>query len=127
MPRTQFSFAARVRSFRFAWRGVAGVVGGQHNAWIHLCATVLVLVAGLWLGMSTVEWALLALAIVAVWVSEAFNTAVELLGDAVSTADHPLVGEAKDVAAGAVLLSAVGAVAVGALVFIPRMIRLLER
>jgi diacylglycerol kinase (ATP) len=60
-----------------------------------------------------------AIAIVAVWTAEALNTALELLGDAAAPDPHPLVGQAKDVAAGAVLISAIGAVVIGALVFAP--------
>jgi len=72
------------------------------------------------LRVSYLEWALLALAMLAVWVAEAFNTALETLGDAVSADEHPLVGVAKDASAGAVLLSAIAAAIVGCLVFLPR-------
>jgi diacylglycerol kinase (ATP) len=65
------------------------------------------------------------LALAGVWAAEAFNTAIELLGDAVASDDHPLVGLAKDVAAGGVLVTVVGAVAIGLLVLVPRALQAL--
>jgi len=71
------------------------------------------------------EWALLLVGIVAVWTAEAMNTALELLCDVASPAFHPLVERAKDVAAGAVLVTAFGALLLGALIFGPPLLRLL--
>lgn len=117
-----FSVSKRARSVEFAWRGVVAVARSQHNAWIHAWATVAAMAAGLYFRVGVAEWALLTVAMVAVWSGEAFNTAVEALGDAVSPEHHPLVGMAKDAAAGAVLVSSVGAVIIGALVFVPRIV-----
>jgi diacylglycerol kinase (ATP) len=125
MKTESFSLIRRAQSFRFAWRGLVAVARNQHNAWIHGGATVLALVAGLALRLSAGEWALLVLAIAGVWAAEAFNTAVEVLGDALAPNDHPLVGKAKDVAAGAVLVTAVAAAAVGLLVLVPRALQAL--
>jgi len=119
-----FSFEKRARSFRYAWRGLVRVVSTQHNARIHVIATVLVVLAGVVAGVSRHDWALLVLAMVAVWSAEALNTAVEALGDAVSLDRHELVGVAKDVAAGAVLVTAVGSVVIAGLVFWPHVARL---
>ena len=91
----------------------------QHNAWIHMCATVAVIVAGLYFGVSPSEWCWLVLAIMAVWTAEALNTAFEFLADAASPEFHPLVKNSKDVAAGAVLISAIGSVIIGLLVLGP--------
>jgi diacylglycerol kinase (ATP) len=109
-------------SFVYAGRGIAVVVRTQRNAWIHLLATATVVVAGLAVGLSRIEWGLVVLAIVAVWTAEALNTAFELLCDVASPEFHPLVEKAKDVAAGAVLLAAAGAVVIGALVFGPHLL-----
>lgn len=114
-----FEFSGRIRSFQHAGRGVAVMLSSQHNAWIHAAATIVVTSAGLALRISTVHWCVLIVAIVAVWVAEALNTAFEYLCDVASPEFHPVVKKSKDVAAGAVLLSAIGAVAVGALVFTP--------
>jgi diacylglycerol kinase (ATP) len=126
MPKTDsFSLNRRAQSFRFALRGLVAVARSQHNAWIHGGATVLVLVAGLGLRLSAAEWAIIVVAMAAVWAAEAFNTAIELLGDAVASEAHPLVGSAKDVAAGGVLVTAVAAMAVGLLVLVPRVLEAL--
>jgi diacylglycerol kinase (ATP) len=114
-----FSLARRARSFADAFRGIAALVAGQHNARIHLLATVAVGVAGFWLGASLQQWALLLLAMGLVWSAEAFNTAVELVADAVCPDHHPLIGRAKDVAAAGVLLASAAAAGVGLLVFLP--------
>ena len=98
----------------------------QQNAWVHAGATVAVIAAGLALGVSGGEWCWLVLAIVAVWTAEALNTAFEFLADVASPEFHPLVKHSKDVAAGAVLISAVGAVIIGLLVFGPHVLRLAE-
>ena len=109
----------RLRSFVYAGRGVALVIRTQHNAWIHLLATILVTIAGLLVGLSRIEWALVVLAFVVVWAAEALNTAFEHLCDVASPEFHPLVERSKDAAAGAVLIAAIGAVLVGTLVFLP--------
>lgn len=82
-------------------------------------ATVLVLTAGFAIGISLVEWALIVLAISGVWAAEAINTSIEFLVDLVSPDHHPLAGKAKDVAAGAVLVAAIGSAFIGGLVFGP--------
>jgi diacylglycerol kinase len=116
-----FSWAARLRSFAYAARGLGTLLGSQHNAWIHLTATLLVVGAGCALGVARGEWLALVLAMTLVWSAEAFNTAVELLADAVTPEFHPLIEKAKDVAAGAVLICALGALVVAALVFVPHL------
>jgi diacylglycerol kinase (ATP) len=101
----------------YAARGVAVVLRTQHNAWLHAIATGVVLAAGFFVGLSRLEWCAIVLAMMAVWTAEALNTAIELVVDLASPDVHPLAGRAKDVAAGAVLISACGAVVVGILVF----------
>jgi len=91
----------------------------QHNAWIHAVATGVVVTAGVVLRISAGEWCLLTLAMMAVWTAEALNTAFEFLADVASPSFHPVAEKAKDVAAGAVLITAGGAVIVGLLVFGP--------
>lgn len=112
-----FTFGGRIRSVGHALRGIALVLRTQRNAWIHLAATLAVVAAGLALGIERSDWLWIILAIVAVWTAEAFNTALERLADAASPESHPLVKQAKDVAAGAVLIAAIGSLIVGILVF----------
>lgn len=116
-----FTIAGRLKSIGFALEGLRTMLRTQHNAWIHLAATIAAIVAGLSLGLSNAEWVAIILAIVIVWVAEGLNTAFELLCDVASPQFHPLVKQAKDVAAAAVLIAALGAVAVGALIFLPRL------
>ncbi|MCE9521492.1 MAG: diacylglycerol kinase family protein [Alphaproteobacteria bacterium] len=118
----RFLIVDRVKSLGFAFTGIATMIRTQHNAWIHLASTLTVVSAGIWFGVSREEWAWLVLAIVAVWTAEALNTAFELMCDVASPEFHPLVKQAKDVAAGAVLIAAFGATIVGLLVFAPRLI-----
>ena len=119
-----FTFNGRIRSVSHALRGVALMLRTQHNAWIHAAATVLVIVAALALQIEAAGWLWIVLAIVAVWTAEALNTALELLADVASPEFHPLVKQAKDVAAGAVLIAATGSVVVGLLILGPPLVGL---
>jgi diacylglycerol kinase (ATP) len=120
------TFDGRIRSVKFALRGIRTMVASQHNAWIHAAATVVVVAAGLFVGLSWSEWCWIVLAIGSVWTAEALNTAFEFLTDVASPDFHPLAEKAKDVAAGAVLLAAIGAVIIGGLVFWPKVVGLLQ-
>jgi diacylglycerol kinase (ATP) len=126
MTTRPFEFTGRIRSFKFAFRGVWTMLRSQHNAWVHAAATLAVCGAGFSLGISRADWCWIVLAIMAVWTAEALNTAFEFLADAASPEFHPLVKEAKDVAAGAVLVSAIGSVIIGLLVLGPRLLSLLQ-
>ena len=117
----------RLRSFGHAFRGLAILLRSQHNARIHAAATVLAVAAGALLRISPVEWALVALAVLCVWATEAINTSIEFLVDLVSPELHPLAAKANDVAAGAVLVAALGSLVVGVLVFGPYVLKLLQR
>lgn len=120
-PTLKAGMVGRAQSIRFAIRGVAIMLHSQKNAWIHAVMTLMVVGLGLRLHLSGPEWSSLTLAIVAVWTAEAMNTALEFLSDATQPDFHPLVEKAKDVAAGAVLISACGSVVVGVAVFAPHL------
>jgi len=119
-------FRARINSFRYAWRGIAALILTQGNALVHLAATLGVILAGFYFHVSASEWLALILAISSVWTAEGLNTAIEALADRITTEHDPLIGRAKDVAAGAVLLAAIAAAVVGAIVFGPRLLALLR-
>ncbi len=121
----RFSIIARAQSFRHALRGIAIIFRTQHNAWVHALAAVVVVVLGFVLQISPGEWAVLVLAITSVLVAEGFNTALEIDIDLTSPTYHPYARDTKDVAAGAVLLTVVGAVVVGLIVFVPKVLVLL--
>lgn len=115
----RFSLRGRFRSFRYAIRGIALMLKSQHNAWLHAVASVLILFVGMLFGLTPGEWCWVVLAVMAVWTAEALNTALEFLADVTSPEFHPLVEKAKDVAAGAVLISALGSTTIGILVLGP--------
>jgi diacylglycerol kinase (ATP) len=117
----RFRLAARWQSVTYAVRGIGVMLRTQHNAWLHAVATIAVLASGFALRIGAGDWLAVVLAIMAVWTAEALNTAFEALCDVASPEFHPMVKRAKDVAAGAVLISAIGALCVGALVFGPRL------
>ena len=121
-----FQFTGRIRSFKFAFVGIWTMLKTQHNAWVHACATLGVVAIGLFFSISAAEWCWLVLAVMAVWTAEALNTAFEFLADVASPEFHPLVKHSKDVAAGAVLISAIGAVVIAVLVIGPHVLELMK-
>lgn len=108
-----------IESFRFAFSGLGYALRTQRNTRIHLTIAAVAVVLGLWLGLSPTQWAVLALAIGSVLVSEMLNTVAEALVDLVSPGYHPLAKVVKDVTAAAVLLAAIISVIVGLLVLGP--------
>ena len=109
-----------LRSFVFAFAGLAWMARTQRNAQVHLLITTIVIVAGVFFQVSVGEWLALILAIAVVLALEAMNTAVEAVVDLASPQLHPLAKRAKDAAAGSVLIGAIGAAVVGCVVFVPR-------
>ena len=109
----------RLTAFRHAFRGVSTLLRETVHARIHLLATGLVLLLAWSLGLSIADWQALLLTIALVWLAEEMNSALEYLCDAAVPEQHPLIGKAKDVAAGAVLICAGFAVVMAALVFGP--------
>lgn len=108
-----------LQAFKNAFHGIKFVITTQRNAQIHLAITILVITAGLIFSVSQNEWIALVFAIGFVWASESLNTAIEKLTDLASPGYHTLAKYAKDCAAAAVLISALTAVVIGALIFIP--------
>ncbi len=109
----------RLDSFTYAFEGWWHVLRTQPNAWIHAAVTVVVFGLAFWLRLSRIEWAILLLTTMAVWMAECINTALEAVVDMARPEYHPLAKTAKDVAAAAVLVGALGAVIVGLLILGP--------
>jgi diacylglycerol kinase len=122
-PASPIRATNRLESFRHAFAGWRYMLRTQQNAWIHTGFTVFAIALGVWLGVSTQEWAILALAIGIVWMAEFTNTAIEAVVDLASPEIHPLAKIGKDVAAGAVLIGAVTAVVVGLLILGPPLLQ----
>jgi len=114
-----FSLRARLTSIKDAMAGIGQLLKNEHNSRVHLLATVIVIWLGVYHQITRIEWGLLFIVVTLVWMAEAFNTALEYLCDRVSPEHNELIGLAKDMAAAAVLIAAIGAVLVGGLVFIP--------
>lgn len=117
----RFSLMERFRSFVYAGRGLR-LLFHEHNTWIHLTATFCVVVVGLWVSLSFVQWAIAIILLGGVWIAEALNTAIERLCDHVTPEQHPDIGRIKDIAAAAVLMAAITAVAAGLCIFVPAII-----
>lgn len=123
MKNNGFTLRKRLRSFRYAAHGIRDLFR-EDNARIHAVVAVAVIVAGVWLGLSLTEWAVIMLTIGAVLAAEAVNTALESLCDRVSPGFDEHIRRAKDLAAGAVLLLAMAAVVVGLFIFLPKLFAL---
>ncbi|HZX74596.1 MAG TPA: diacylglycerol kinase family protein [Cyclobacteriaceae bacterium] len=120
----RFSILARKRSFTYAFRGLRILFETQQNSWIQMVFAFLIIFLGVTLKISLVEWTMIIFSIGFVLTAEAFNTAIEIDIDLTSPTYHPYARDTKDVAAGAVLLASFTAIAVGMIVFIPKLLLL---
>lgn len=121
MEKRRFSWKERGNSFTYAWAGIKAVFRTEHNTWIHLALTVTALVLGFALRITTGEFVALITVMTMVWTAEIFNTALEKTMDFISKEKHPQIKLVKDLAAAAVLITALSAVAVGAIIFLPKL------
>lgn len=121
MKNNGFTLRKRLLSFRYAFNGIKWLIRHEHNAWIHCFAAVCAIVAGFIVELSAGEWIAVLFAIGSVLAAEAVNSSIEALADVVSPDYNPAIGRAKDMAAGAVLLLAIVAAAVGLIIFIPKL------
>jgi len=119
-----FQFGRLPRRLTDASRGVYRLLRTCANARIHLLATAIVIGLGAWLKLTRADWLWITLAIAGVWTAEGVNSAIESLADRVSRDHDALIREAKDLAAGAVLIAALGAAAIGLIIFVPRLLAL---
>jgi diacylglycerol kinase (ATP) len=115
----RFSIAARLKSFAYAFAGFAYMLRTQHNAWLHLAATVAVVALGFALSVDADAWRWLIAAMALVWVAEAMNTAFEHLCDVVQPELHDSVKRSKDIAAAAVLVCVIASALLGAITLAP--------
>ena len=112
-----------MKSFVYAFAGIASAVCGERNMRIHLVAAFAAVSIGAWLGLSACEWAAVVICCALVMSLECLNTAIEAAVDLASPEIHPLAKKAKDCAAGAVLIAAIGSSVVGCIVFAPKLMR----
>lgn len=114
----------RGNSFVYAFRGIKLLFGNEANAKIHLCFGVLVIFAGIIFNLSASEWCAVIVCIGTVFFAEGMNTALEKVCDKVSPGYSELIGKAKDLAAGAVLLFVICAIMIGLIIFLPKILAL---
>lgn len=111
-------------SLSYAWEGLCYVVQAERNFRIHLGITAIAITLAAWLGFALIEWALLWGMIALVLFAELMNTAIELLVDAFTQGEFNWHAKIiKDVAAGAVLITAVCAVGCGVCLYVPHLLR----
>lgn len=115
----KFSLIKRAESFTHAGRGIYILMKSTPNVWIQIIAFVLVIIAGTFFSITKYEWLMVLIVSGIVFISEAFNTAIEIDMDLTSPDFHPYAKDTKDVAAGAVLISAILAFIVGLIIFVP--------
>ena len=121
-----FSIQKRVKSFGYSIAGLKHLFLYEHNARIHLIAAVLVIIAGWYFEVSRMEWLAIVLCIGLVIITETLNTAIEVVCDYLSPDFHPKIKIIKDLASGAVLVSALTAVVIAAIIFIPKLLLLMN-
>lgn len=112
-----------MKSFVYAFAGIASAVCGERNMRIHLVAAFAAVSLGTWLGLSACEWVAVVICCALVMSLECLNTAIEAAVDLASPEIHPLAKKAKDCAAGAVLIAAIGSAIVGCIIFVPKLMR----
>ncbi|MFD2286899.1 diacylglycerol kinase [Pedobacter petrophilus] len=117
----RFSVINRLKSFKYAFNGLKLFFQNDHNGRVHLFAAVIAIGLSWLLHISALEWIAVLMVIAAVMVTEIINAAIEKLADVVSPGYHPKIKIVKDLAAGAVLMTTFLALAVGALIFIPKL------
>jgi diacylglycerol kinase len=120
----KFSLKSRLKSFKFAFRGLGSLLKYEHNSRIHLSAAIIVVILGIILKVSLTEWCFLILAIGFVFLTELINSSLEAVSDAVKPEWNEQIMKAKDYASAAVLVAAITSVFIGLLIFLPRLLLL---
>lgn len=123
MPKTfKTQIERRLKSFNYAFKGLAFVVRTQTNMQIHLIATAIVIVAGIFFKINSTQWLFIILAIALVLISEIINTAIEEIVNFISPEHNKKAGLIKDLGAAFVLLAAIFSVIVGIIIFAPKIL-----
>lgn len=109
-----------LNSFVYAINGISYTISSERNMKIHIGASIIVTTLGFVIGLTSIEWLFIVVAISVVLLTECINTAMECAIDLTTTDIHPLAKHAKDAAAGAVLIASITAFTIGAIIFIPK-------
>lgn len=115
----KFSIRERIKSFRYAFDGIASMVKNEHNSRIHIIAAIVVIILGIISKISPGEWIALIIVMGLVFITELINSAIEDLADLIDTDENAVIKQIKDYAAASVLIASLIAIITGALIFIP--------
>jgi len=115
----------RLQSFKYAFSGLRFFIKCTPNSWIHLATAIGVIIMSFLFKLNFYEWLFVILAIISVFVAEAFNTAIEKITDYIIPEKNEHAKIIKDIAAGAVLLCAIGAIIIGIIIFLPKFLNLI--
>ncbi|MGG0642847.1 diacylglycerol kinase family protein [Sporosarcina gallistercoris] len=108
------------KAFTYAWKGIVHGAAQERNVKFHLVAAIVVIIGGWWTGLSQLEWLIITAVIGLMIALELMNAAVERVVDLVTQERHPLAKQAKDLAAGAVLVFSIASAIIGVLIFLPK-------
>ena len=110
-----------LNSFKYAFNGIGDALKSEHNLKFHFFASLVAILLAIYLKFSLIEFAVLILTIFLVLVLEFINTAIEKLSDIVHPEQSEKIRVIKDISAGVVLLGAIASVAIGCLLFLPKL------
>ncbi|MCM3237040.1 diacylglycerol kinase family protein [Heyndrickxia oleronia] len=114
------------KAFKFAFQGIMHACKTERNVQFHFAASVIVILFSIYLNISLFEWLFICLCIFGVITLELINSAIERIVDLASPSYHPLAKQAKDIAAGAVLVYSIMTVIIGSIIFLPKLARLFQ-
>ncbi len=117
-------FIGRIKAIRYAFSGICELWRNEKNTRVYLFFTIAVIIMGILTHINTLEWIVLVFIICAIWSAEAINSAIERTVDLVTLEKHPLAKSAKDLAAGGVLILALGSIIIGLIIFVPKIFSL---
>lgn len=126
MKSRKFSLKSRFGSFKFAIEGLLFLVKNEHNSRIHLLAAIAVIILGIIVKLNQIEWSLMIIVIGLVFLAELLNSSIETLADLINPERNALIKQAKDYGAAAVLISSIIALITGGLIFIPKLLALIQ-
>ena len=126
MKPKKFSLKSRFGSFKFAFDGLLFLIKNEHNSRIHLLAAIAVIILGIIVKLNQIEWSLMVIVIGLVFLVELLNSSIETLADLINPEWNELIKRAKDYGAAAVLISAIIAMIAGVLIFIPKLLALIQ-
>jgi len=122
----KFSLLKRLHSFKYAINGLKILIQEEHNSRVHIFVAFITICCGFYFKISNLEWISLVFAIILVITVEIINSSIENICDFISPHKHDAIKKVKDLAAASVLITVIGAVIIGLIIFIPKMIEVLS-